>query len=398
MFLKHFIWLLVLSSAAVVLMDQAVSQAPLLELLPFLPFLIGSGAIFISIFLNRFQPILILATLMLLNLAVFYYRPTGADLTTLTLFPLVSLLFPFNLLLWSWLPENGLHKKGYVIFQLGLLSAEVFAIYGMMAYIPLAWWQWVSMPFEGNIHQITLPALVAFILVGGALLFRTALVRQAKVLDLALLFVLVVVAIALDHVHQPAIIYWLSSFAALMILFALVFDAHHLAYTDQLTGLSGRRALMETFMGLGRRYSIAMMDIDHFKSFNDRYGHEVGDQVLREVADALRQISVGRVFRYGGEEFAVVFKNKTPEDVVGAIETVREKIADLTLQVKQKKRLTKTQVTVSFGVAQKTPDLKLPEAVMKAADEALYQAKKAGRNQTVVYRQPTKKPPKTLKN
>lgn len=392
MLLKHYIWLLALSIAALVFLDEAVRQNALVELLPYLPFMIGSGAIFISLFLNRFQPVMILATLMLLNLAVIYYRPTGAtDLTTLTLFPLVSLLFPFNLLFWSWLPEKGCHKKSYVTLQLGLLAAEVAVVYGMMAQFPLAWWQWISIPFEGDGHQITLAALLAFLLVGGLLLFRNALSRQTKALDLALLFVLVLMVIALDHVHQPAMIFWLSAFAALMILFALVFDAHHLAYTDQLTGLNGRRALMESFVGLGRRYAIAMMDIDHFKSFNDRYGHEVGDQVLREVAGALQQIAIGRVYRYGGEEFTVVFKNKTAVEVIDALEAVRQAIAKMSLEVKQNKRQTQTKVTVSFGLAEATPDLKQPQAVMKAADEALYQAKKAGRNQTAVYgRSPSK--------
>lgn len=392
MWLKHFAWLLALSIVALVFIDEAFRQTAIVELLPYLPFLIGGGAIFISLFLNRFQPVMILASLMLLNVAVIYYRPTGAvDLTTLTLFPLVSLLFPFNLLLWSWLPEKGCHKKSYVTLQLGLLIAEVAVVYSMMAQFPLAWWQLISTPFESDGHQITLAALLAFLLVGGLLLFRNALVRQTKVLDLALLFVLVLMLIALDHVHQPTMIYWLSAFAALMILFALVFDAHHLAYTDQLTGLNGRRALMEFFVGLGRRYAIAMMDIDHFKSFNDRYGHEVGDQVLREVASALQQIAIGRVFRYGGEEFTVVFKNKTADEVLGALEDVRQAIANMTLDVKQKKRQTQTQVTVSFGLAEATPDLKQPQAVMKAADEALYQAKKAGRNQTVVSGRPTTK-------
>lgn len=386
MFVKHALWLVILSGVAMATLDEVVANPSFQPFLPFLPFVIGGSAIFISLFLNRLQPILIIATLMLLNVAVSYFMPAGAqDLTTLTLFPLVSLLFPFNLLLWAWLPEKGLHHKGFVFFQLALLLLEVVGVYGMMAYLPLGWWQWVSMPFDDNAHQITLPALLAFVLVVGLQVFRSAIIRHSKVLDIALLFVLAMMAFGLDHAHQAGVIAWLSAFASLMILFSLVFDAHHLAYTDQLTGLNGRRALMEHFIGLGRRYSIAMMDIDHFKSFNDQYGHEVGDQVLREVADVLQKITVGKVFRYGGEEFTLVFKNKSPEDVFAAIETVRQNIANLSINVKQKKRLVETHVTVSFGVAQKTADLKQPEAVMKAADDALYQAKESGRNQTVIH-------------
>jgi len=385
MYLRHLIWLSLLTFAAVWSLDWVASEINTLQpFLPFFPFLMGGSAVFISLFLNQFQPILISLTLLLLNTAVYYFMPAGAlDLTTLTLFPLVSLLFPVNVLLWAWLPEKGLHDKGYVLFQGVVLLAQILAVYGFMVYLPLDGWQWILMSFDTKAHQITLPALLAFIGVAGLMLFRIALLRHAKVLDLALLFVLLLMGIGLDLAHQPGVIAWLSTFAGLIILFSLVFDAHHLAYTDQLTGLKGRRALMETFLGLRRRYSIAMMDIDHFKSFNDRYGHEVGDQVLREVAEVLRHISIGKVFRYGGEEFTVVFKNKSLAEVMAEVETIRQKIARLTLKVKQKKRVIETNVTVSFGVAEKTPALKTPDAVMKAADEALYQAKKAGRNQTI---------------
>lgn len=385
--MKHLIWLGGLTLVALMTLDTALSERhALLNILFWLPFVIAGSAIFVSVFLNRFQPILILMTLMLLNGAVYYFMPAGSqDLTAMTLFPLVSFLFPLSMLLWILLPEKGLQNKRSVLLQMGLLVGPVIGIFAVMTTMPLHLLQWLLVPVETLNLNMTLPALVMFVVVAGLIVFRSAVIRHSKVLDLALLFVLLLTAIGLNQSYQAGAIAWLSSFAALMILFSLVFDAHHLAYTDALTGLKGRRALEESFLGLGRRYSIAMMDIDHFKSFNDRYGHEVGDQVLQEVADVLNHISIGKVFRYGGEEFTVLFKNKSADQVVTAIETIRQRIADLVLKVPQKERITETKVTVSFGVAEKTPALKTPEAVMKAADDALYQAKKAGRNQTMIW-------------
>jgi len=75
--------------------------------------------------------------------------------------------------------------------------------------------------------------------------------------------------------------------------------------------LPSRRALIERLPSLGRRYTVAMVDVDHFKNFNDTYGHDAGDQVLRMVASRLGEVSGGgTAFRYGGEEFTILFPGK----------------------------------------------------------------------------------------
>src|SRR5207302_1408861 len=87
---------------------------------------------------------------------------------------------------------------------------------------------------------------------------------------------------------------------------ALVEASYHMAYQDSLTGLPARRALNEALLRLGGHYSVAMIDVDHFKRINDRHGHDVGDQVLRIIAAKLAQVpGGGKAYRYGGEEFAV---------------------------------------------------------------------------------------------
>lgn len=185
----------------------------------------------------------------------------------------------------------------------------------------------------------------------------------------------------------------------LVLAVALVENAVGLAFHDGLTGLPARRALEERLAQLGRTYSLAMVDIDHFKKLNDRHGHEVGDQVLRLVATRLRKVGAGgEPFRYGGEEFTLVFAGKTAEGAADAAEALRREIADTPFTVRSPTRpktkpkgrakpsggAKSLKVTVSIGLAERGAATPTPETVMKAADKALYKAKRAGRNRLTV--------------
>lgn len=188
--------------------------------------------------------------------------------------------------------------------------------------------------------------------------------------------------------------YW--SVAAVLACLAVVQEAYRLAYMDALTGLPGRRALEDYGRSLGRHYIIAMADVDHFKQFNDTYGHDVGDQVLRMVAGRLQSVRAGgRAFRYGGEEFTLVFTGSDANGVANELERLRQSIEDsrFTLRAvdrpaaksgrKQRGRSLKgreVQVTVSMGMAQRNERAKELASVIKAADQALYKAKRKGRN------------------
>ena len=189
----------------------------------------------------------------------------------------------------------------------------------------------------------------------------------------------------------------LSIVIQLGLLTGLVGNSHRLAFMDELTDLPGRRALKGEMRELGNRYAIAMLDVDHFKQFNDTHGHDVGDQVLRMVASRMRKVGGGgRAFRYGGEEFTILFANRTPKESFAFLEEVRESIADSPMVLRAPDRPRKkpknpsprkgprktVSVTISIGVAGPTKG-KTPEQVMKMADKALYKAKKQGRNQTV---------------
>lgn len=181
-------------------------------------------------------------------------------------------------------------------------------------------------------------------------------------------------------------------FLSLYYLLSVIVSSYFLAYRDELTGLASRRALFQLSLSLGRNYSVAMMDIDHFKKFNDTYGHDIGDQVLRLVASKLTNVKLGgRVFRYGGEEFTIIFFRKTTEQVFDELDRVRQLIADYKMVIRQPHRKGKTarndgkstqksvSVTISIGLAQRYKKQSF-EQVMKVADEKLYQAKNKGRN------------------
>lgn len=184
------------------------------------------------------------------------------------------------------------------------------------------------------------------------------------------------------------------SFSALFLLSGLYGLTWRRAYLDELMGIPGRRAFEESLSRLGRHYAIAMVDVDHFKHFNDHYGHQVGDQILRFIAARLKKASFGQAFRYGGEEFALIMPGRKVQGMVPLLEELRQSIESSAFTIRGKDRPShkprrkdrppggrrKVGVTVSIGVARKSLLHPTPEAVLRAADEALYRAKQMGRN------------------
>jgi len=186
--------------------------------------------------------------------------------------------------------------------------------------------------------------------------------------------------------------------AGLTVTIGIVETSYVMAYRDELTGLPGPRALMQTLDGLKGKYAIAMVDVDHFKKFNDRHEHDVGDQVLKLVASRLARVpGGGKAFRYGGEEFTILFPGRIREDVLDHLEAVRASVADARFSVRSWKRPQKKpergaakkpsnagkhlSVKVGIGVADTTIAGSGAEDVLKKADQALYRAKKKGRDQ-----------------
>ena len=165
-------------------------------------------------------------------------------------------------------------------------------------------------------------------------------------------------------------------------------SALEMALTDPLTGFYNQRYLMRHLRGLlagGSPNGIAVMmvDVDHFKSINDRFGHSAGDQALKSIADTLRNRT--RVFdsiaRYGGEEFVVVMPGAGPADAVSAAERLRTSIE--ALRFSPEPGVT-AQITVSIGISYTESQTITPELLLQSADQAMYQAKKAGRNRVEI--------------
>ncbi|MGQ0751622.1 MAG: sensor domain-containing diguanylate cyclase [Betaproteobacteria bacterium] len=161
--------------------------------------------------------------------------------------------------------------------------------------------------------------------------------------------------------------------------------------TDPLTKLNNRRYLWD-FLGRdlirARRavlpVAAILFDIDHFKRFNDTWGHEAGDLVLKSVADVIRQNVRGSdiACRYGGEEFIIVLSEATRTVAVQRAETIRRDIEGMDLALGDKPL---DRVTASFGVALYPTHADNAEALVRAADDALYQAKENGRNRVQVF-------------
>jgi two-component system cell cycle response regulator len=164
-----------------------------------------------------------------------------------------------------------------------------------------------------------------------------------------------------------------------------------LAVTDPLTGLSNRRylethleALIEQARSCGQPLSVLMADIDHFKSVNDTYGHAAGDAVLREFAQRLRRNvrAVDLVCRLGGEEFIIAMPDTAAELVRHVGERVCSCIAGEAFQIDH---ATRVSVTVSVGVATLEDPAACADALLRSVDEALYAAKRTGRNRVVAH-------------
>jgi len=197
---------------------------------------------------------------------------------------------------------------------------------------------------------------------------------------------------------EPALIFYFMA-AGLILVITTIEASFSMAYIDELTGLPGRRSLNEMLLNLGKKYTIAMIDVDRFKKFNDTYGHKTGDQVLKMIGSHLRKISGGaRTFRYGGEEFTAIFAGKAIGDAVNHVEGFRKAIESTPFVIRGRDRRpgkvnqrsrnsgstrNQVKVTVSIGLASSVGKLTNPEKVIKAADKKLYKAKKSGRNRTV---------------
>jgi diguanylate cyclase (GGDEF)-like protein len=319
-------------------------------------------------------------------------------------FTLLSLFWPLNFFIIYWLPERKL-VSALGAFLITLISIQIVGAYLLTHHFSgysLLISQYLALqPFGQNTEHFMsdwlLPgaSMTVLFFASVILLIHTLIKRDRS--HCILLACMVTTLLICAWFDSTGISSLFCSLIAGALLVTLLFNSHDLAFLDELTGLPGRRALMNELKHCGKHYCVVMADIDHFKKFNDTHGHDTGDDVLRIVAQELGKVrGGGQAFRYGGEEFTLLFKRKLAEEADPFIETLRQNIADYPLIIRDTKNRPKThnkkkvnakintkknqvQVTVSFGIAQRRPEQK-PENVMKSADQALYRAKEQGRN------------------
>ena len=220
---------------------------------------------------------------------------------------------------------------------------------------------------------------------------------RQTVIQSSLVWTLVAAFLALNGDGPRTTVYLATG--GLVLIVSLIETSHRMAFSDELTGLPSRRALTDALIRLPEMYTIAMIDIDHFKKLNDEHGHAAGDQVLRLIGSTLtRTEGGGRPFRYGGEEFAVLFPGKSSDEALPYLEDLRETIEASSFTVRGRDRpkvrpdkpirssggRKKLSITVSIGVAEPEEIGVDPEDVIRAADQALYRAKRGGRNRVYV--------------
>jgi GGDEF domain-containing protein len=383
-------------------------------LLPYLPYGLGLVGAIIGWRFNRSRLVFSMAMLvighwLLLGPGSSIKPGTTGEIGYMT----YAFLFPIGLVTLSLLHERGL------LSRLGLVRALLFAAIGGVAVAITVAHLWLGKDVAGNLHdwvrlvlslqllpqaylpQTVIPALALAAFGAAAVFFVLRLVALGNPpLESGALGALVAVGLALHFAGDASTGSVFFTTAATTLLIAAIQDGYRLAFHDELTGLPGRRALMNETMKLGSRYAIAMLDVDHFKKFNDTYGHDVGDQVLRMVASRMEMVGGGgKAFRYGGEEFTVVFSGKSSDEAVEHLDSLRQNIKEsgFTIRSKDRKRKNaanrsngkarngrKVSVTISIGVAERSDNNPSPDAVIKAADQALYRAKKDGRNRVSV--------------
>jgi diguanylate cyclase (GGDEF)-like protein len=359
----------------------------------------------------------------------------------------VALLLPLNFIALSSLPERG-WAFSPTVSRLAVLFFESVFVAVICRPGAIAGPAFLHPEFLGQFPGTRIPMLagLAFIIAMGIVLAR--FLHYRKPTESGLLWALLATFLSLQAGAAGPVARAYFATAALILAGSIVENSYFLAYHDELTSLPARRAFNDALFRLEEPYAVAVVDIDHFKNFNDTYGHDTGDQVLRMVASRLARVTGGgQAYRVGGEEFSILFPGKSAKDILPHLELLRavietsnfrmrggqerrsearrQEIANQESQARMKngrenearekdrrsaERRThprssaapRTQarvvepvnrdisVTVSIGAAEPNTRLRTVEEVIQAADKALYRAKQSGRNRVEVSSAPRK--------
>jgi diguanylate cyclase (GGDEF)-like protein len=358
---------------------------------------------------------LTLVTLFLAERALVFFSAGHAlnSIAARTAFELVAILLPLNFLLFSLLEERGF-AWSTLATRLVLVFVQSVAVAAMsrpdrssestwlnVALVDRTWLSWTKLPHV---------AVLASLLVLAILFFRVVFLWKPVESGFFWALLATVTALHYGALGKSATAY--LGTAALILLASVVETSYFMAYYDELTGVPARRAFNDALLGLEAPYAIAGVDIDHFKKFNDTYGHETGDHVLRLVAARLSRVTGGgKAYRCGGEEFSIIFAGLSAKEAAHHLELLRESVERSTFRVRSQtdRRSTprgadrrrasnprkaqkirsvemidpEVRVTVSMGVAEAVTSDDVNQ-VIRTADQALYRAKANGRNRVEI--------------
>ncbi len=331
---------------------------------------------------------------------------------------IISFLLPINIFIFSFIGKKKLRtviiysviillEFGIIRFLYNLIEfpesemvVQFHAEFPKLATALLGFTQYMYGIFFKTSFIENIPTISLFTILIIIIFMILRFVNSRDVRNGGYLFVTISVFLAVcSRVPAPAFMLFFTT-SGLILLITTIEASFSMAYIDELTGLHGRRSLNETLSSLSKNYSIAMLDIDHFKKFNDKYGHKTGDQVLKMVASKLSEVNGNaKTFRYGGEEFTAIFSGKTSRESEPYMEEYRKKLEATEFNVRSPIRRTSTAknrgkqasknrkivtITVSIGIAEYGGNQTKPEKVLKAADKILYKAKRLGRNRVEI--------------
>ncbi len=373
------------------------------SLLIWLPYASLGATLLLCIFFNDSRLFTASLAMMLAYYLVQTWLQTALlDGAALLIYTSIGFSIPLVVLVLLFITERGLknHHGASIISIIALQFLAVLALFYFLPasvvtdfinrFIPLK-------PYAG--YVLSLPASGAYLLVVLAGIYQ--LLRHNEETVAALIGVLMFSYLTMAFFDVKWISTVMFSACGISTIISMLHNSYNMAFRDELTGLLGRRALNDRLKGLGKQYVIAMVDVDHFKKFNDTWGHDTGDDVLKMVAKRIDAVAGGgTAYRYGGEEFCIVFSGKTAEDCIPFLEVVRKSVENHRMVVRNAQNRPKSaesgearrgrrtatrgektvRVTVSIGVAERNEHLCQTDEVLKAADAALYIAKKDGRN------------------
>lgn len=307
-----------------------------------------------------------------------------------------------------------MHERGFYAESMGPLAVLLFVESIIVA--ALCRTAETALPSAGlHRHPDAFPHYVWAVAAAAGLFLLGRFLLTRKPADSALLWSLCAFFLSVKDTSNQHLRLVYSATSACILVASIIENSYLLAYHDELTGLPSRRAFHDALGRLREPFSIAVADIDHFKTFNDTYGHDTGDQVLRLVASQLARVTGGGcAYRCGGEEFNILFPGKNTSEVRDHLEQLREEIAASEFRMRggdrrqtrrgpdrrnasnRRRRKSSTglairelaqessaeilSVTISIGVANSTRTKLHPDAVLELADKALYRAKANGRN------------------